>query len=216
MNHLFCNWMFIPLNLPHLFHLSLYPHSSGNCLFVLCIYEFVSVVMFIHLFCFLDSHISEIIWYLSFSVWFISLSIILSRSIHVVTNGKIRFFFFMANILFLFLLFHSSIHPKGDQSWVFTGTTDAKAEETLILWPLHVKSWLIGKDPDAGRDWGQEGDDRGWGGWMASLTQWTWVWVGDGQGGLAYCDSWGCKELDTTEWLNWTDEWTIRLLSYHD
>ena len=68
MNHLFCNWMFIPLNLPHLFNLSLHPHSSGNYLFVLCIYEFVSVVMFIHLFCFLDSHISEIIWYLSFSV----------------------------------------------------------------------------------------------------------------------------------------------------
>ena len=47
------------------------------------------------------------------------------------------------------------IHPKGDQSWVFIGRTDAKTE-TLILWPHHEKSWLIGKDPDAGRDWGQE------------------------------------------------------------
>ena len=47
------------------------------------------------------------------------------------------------------------VHPKGDQSWVFTGRTDAEAE-TPVLWPLHAKSWLIGKDPDAGRDWGQE------------------------------------------------------------
>ena len=55
---------------------------------------------------------------------------------------------------------------------------------------------------------GGEGDNRGWAGWMASLTQWTWAWVdsgdGDGQGGLAYCGSWGCKESDMTEWLNWT------------
>ena len=47
------------------------------------------------------------------------------------------------------------VHPKGDQSWVFTERTDAEAE-TPILWPPHVKSWLIGKDPDSGRDWGQE------------------------------------------------------------
>ena len=69
------------------------------------------------------------------------------------------------------------VHPKGDQSWVFIGRTDAEAE-TLILWPPDVKNWLIWKDPDAGRDWGQEGegDDRGWDGWMASPTQWTWVW----------------------------------------
>ena len=60
-----------------------------------------------------------------------------------------------------------------------------------------------------------EGDDPGWDGWMASLTQWTWVWVnsnqtpgvGDGQGGLACCDSWGRKESDRTERLNWTDTW---------
>ena len=69
-------------------------------------------------------------------------------------------------------------HSKGDQSWVFFGRTDAKAK-TPILWPPHVKSWLIGKDPDAGRDWGQE-DDRGWDGWMASMTRWTWVWVNSG------------------------------------
>ena len=71
------------------------------------------------------------------------------------------------------------VHPEGDQSWVFIGRTDA---ETPILWPLHAKSWLIGKDPDAGRDLGAEGegDDRGWDGWMASLTRWTWVWVNSG------------------------------------
>ena len=69
---------------------------------------------------------------------------------------------------------------KGDQSWVFIGRTDAEAE-TPILWPTHVKSWLIGKDPDAGRDWGQEEKGTtGWDGWMASLTRWTWVWVNSG------------------------------------
>ena len=73
------------------------------------------------------------------------------------------------------------VHPKGDQSWVFIGRTDVEAE-TPILWPPDAKTWLIGKDSDAGKDWGQEekGDDRGWDGWMASLTQWTWVWMGSG------------------------------------
>ena len=69
------------------------------------------------------------------------------------------------------------VHSKGDQSWVFTGRTDAKAE-TSILWPPHAKSWLNGKDSHAGRDWGQE--EKGTtevDGWMASLTRWTWVWV---------------------------------------
>ena len=69
------------------------------------------------------------------------------------------------------------VHSKGDQSWVFIGRTDAKAE-TPILWPPDAKTWLIGKDPDAGKDEGiGEGEDRGWGGLMASPTQWTWVWV---------------------------------------
>ena len=95
-------------------------------------------------------------------------------------------------------------HPKGDQSWVFIGRTDAEAE-TPILWPHDEKSRLIWKDPDAGG----EGDNKGWNGWMASLTQWTWFgWtpgIGDGQGGLARCGSWSCKESDMTEWLNWTE-----------
>ena len=69
------------------------------------------------------------------------------------------------------------VHPKGDQSWVFLGRTDFEAE-TPILWPPDVKSWLIWKYPDPGKDWG-EGNDRGWDGWMASLTQ-TWVWVDSG------------------------------------
>ena len=71
------------------------------------------------------------------------------------------------------------VRPKGDQSWVFIGRTDAEAE-TPIFWPPHAKSglFLIGKDPDAGTDWGAgEGDDRGWDGWMASSTWWTCFWV---------------------------------------
>ena len=70
------------------------------------------------------------------------------------------------------------VNHKGNQSWIFIGRTDAEAE-TPILWPPDAKSWLIWKDPDAGKDWGLggEGDDRGWDGWMSSLTQWTWVWV---------------------------------------
>ena len=69
------------------------------------------------------------------------------------------------------------VHHKGDQSWVFIGRTDAEAE-TPVIWPPDAKSWLIGKDPDAGRDWGQEEKGMtGWDSWMASSTRWTWVWV---------------------------------------
>ena len=73
------------------------------------------------------------------------------------------------------------VHSE-DQPWDFFGKNDAKAE-TLILWPPHAKSWLIGKDSDAGRDLGAEGerDDRGWDGWMGSQTRWTWVWVKSGR-----------------------------------
>ena len=72
------------------------------------------------------------------------------------------------------------VHPKGDQSWVFIGRTDVEVE-TPIFWPPDVKSWLW-KDPDVGKDWRKEGegDNRGWDGWMASPTQWTWVWVNSG------------------------------------
>ena len=111
------------------------------------------------------------------------------------------------------------VHSKGDQSWVFIGRTDAKAE-TLIHWPHHAKSWLIGKDPDAGRDWGQE--EKGttedeMAGWHHRVNGHEFVWtpgVGVGQGGLVCCDSWGCKELDTTEQLNWTELIKFYLLYY--
>ena len=87
---------------------------------------------------------------------------------------------------------------------------DAKAE-TPVLWPPHVKSWFIGKDSDAGRDWGQE--EKGttedeMGGWHHQLDGHEFEWtlrVADGQGGLVCCDSWGRKEADTTERLNWTE-----------
>ena len=101
------------------------------------------------------------------------------------------------------------VHPQGDQSWVFIGRTDAEAE-TPVLWPPHAKSWLIGKDPDAGRDWGQEEkgktEDK-MAGWHHLLDGQEFGWTpgdGDGQGVLACCNSWGHKELDTTEWLNWS------------
>jgi len=72
------------------------------------------------------------------------------------------------------------VYPKGDQPWVFFGRDDAKAE-TPILWPPHAKSWLTGKDWCwEGLGAGGEGDDRGWDGWMASPTRWTWVWVNSG------------------------------------
>ena len=99
---------------------------------------------------------------------------------------------------------------KEDQSWVFIGRTDDKAE-TPVLWPPHVKSWLTGKDSDAGRDWGQkekgttEDEMAGWHHWLnGHESEWT-LGVGDGQGGLTCCYSWGRKESDMTEWLNWTE-----------
>ena len=101
------------------------------------------------------------------------------------------------------------VHPKGDQSWVFIGRPDAEAE-TAILWPPDEKNWLIWKDLDAGKDWGQE--EKGMTedemvGWHHQLNGHEFGWtlgVGDGQGSLACCCSWGGKESDTTELLNWT------------
>ena len=99
------------------------------------------------------------------------------------------------------------VHPKGNQSWIFIGRTDAEAE-ALILWPPHAKSWLIGKDPDAGMDCGQEDKGMTEAGWCQWHNGYEFEWssgAGDGQWGLACCDSWGLKQLDTTEWLNWTE-----------
>ena len=102
------------------------------------------------------------------------------------------------------------VHSEGDQPWVFFGRNNAKAE-TPVFWPPHAKSWLIGKDSDAGRDWGQEkrgtteDEMAGWHHWLDECESgWT-PGVGDGQGGLACCNSWGRKESDTTELLNWTE-----------
>ena len=88
------------------------------------------------------------------------------------------------------------VHPKGDQSWLFIGRTDVEAE-TSILWPPHAKSWLIGKDPDAGRDLGQE--EKGTTedeviGWYHRLSGHEFeraLGVGNGQGGLVCCSPWG-------------------------
>ena len=102
------------------------------------------------------------------------------------------------------------VHSKGDQPWGFFGRNDAKAE-TPVLWPPHAKSWLFGKDSDAGRNCGQEekgmteDEMAGWYHWLdGGESEWT-PGVGDGQGGLACCDSWGHKESDTTKRLNWTE-----------
>ena len=114
------------------------------------------------------------------------------------------------------------VHSEVDQPWDFFGRNDAKAE-TPVLWPPHAKSWFIGKDCD-GRDWGweekgmTEDEMAGWHHWLDGREyEWT-LGVGDGQGGLACCDSWGCKESDTTErvnWLNWTEAYLMTVEKYH-
>ena len=103
-----------------------------------------------------------------------------------------------------------AVRPKGNQSWVFIGRTDVEAE-TAIFWPPDRKNWLIWKDPDVGKDWRQE--EKGitedeMVRWHHRLNGHGFGWtpgVGDGQGGLACCGSWGQKESDMTEWMNWTE-----------
>ena len=101
------------------------------------------------------------------------------------------------------------VNPKGNQSWIFIGRIDAEAE-TPILWPLDAKNWLPGKDPDAGKDWRWEekgtieGDTVGWHHWRNGHEFEQALGVGDGRGSLVSCSSWGSKESDTTEQLNWT------------
>ena len=100
------------------------------------------------------------------------------------------------------------VNSKGNQSWTFIGRTDTEAP---ILWPPNAKSWLIGKDPDAGKDWTQE--EKGTAkdemvGWHHQLSGHEFKQapgVGDGQGSLVCCSLWCCKESDTTERLNWTE-----------
>ena len=117
-----------------------------------------------------------------------------------------------------------TVHPKGDQSWIFFGRTDVEAE-TPILWSPNAKNWLIWTDPIAGKDWRWEekGNNRGWDGWMVSQTQWTWVWVSSGSLWWSWCH----KESDMTQWPNWTElnRWPefippsleeLRILSHSD
>jgi len=99
------------------------------------------------------------------------------------------------------------VYSEGDQPWDFFGRNDAKAE-TPILWPPHSKSWLIGKDSDAGRDWGlEEKGTTEWDGWMASLTWWTWVWVNFG--------SWWWTGRPGMLWFMGSQSWT-RLSDWSD
>ena len=107
-------------------------------------------------------------------------------------------------------------HPKGDQSWVFIGRTDAEAE-TPVLWPPHSKSWLTGKDPDAGRDWGQEemgtteDEMSGWHHWLDRHEFESTLGVGDGQGEAWRAEIHAVAKSQTllSDWteLNWTGEW---------
>ena len=102
------------------------------------------------------------------------------------------------------------VSPKGNLSWIFIGRTDAEAEAP-ILWPPDGKNWLIEKDPDAGKDWGQEEKETtedemvGWHHRLMDMSL-SKLRELDGQGSLVCCSSWGHKELDTTEWLNWAFE----------
>ena len=102
------------------------------------------------------------------------------------------------------------VRPKGNQSWILIGRTDAEAE-TPILWPPEAKNWLIRKDPDAGKDWrwedkGTTEDELvGWHHWLNGHEFGQAPGVGDGQGSLECCSPWGHKESHTTEWLNWTE-----------
>ena len=102
------------------------------------------------------------------------------------------------------------VHLKRNQSWVFIGSTDAKAE-TLILWPPDSKNCFIGKDPHAGKDWWQEvkgtTEDEmvGWHHQLGRLESEQAPGVEDGQGSLACYSPWGRKQSDTIEWLNWAE-----------
>ena len=101
------------------------------------------------------------------------------------------------------------VNHKGNQSWIFIGRSDVDTE-TPILWPPDAKNWLIGKDPDAGKDWRQEkgtieDEMARWHHWLDGHKFEQALGVGDGQGSLACCSPWGRKESDMTEIVNWTE-----------
>ena len=107
-----------------------------------------------------------------------------------------------------------SVSPKGNQSWIFIGRTDVEAE-TPKLWPPDTKSWLTGKDTDAGKDWRREEkgmtEDKmvGWHHWFDGHKFEQALGVCDGQGVLVGYSSWGCKESDTAEQLLWSELTTL-------
>ena len=113
------------------------------------------------------------------------------------------------------------VNLKGNQPWIFIGRTDAEAETPILGLP-DAKSWRIGRDPDAGKDWGQEEkrmtEDEmvGWHHRFDGHEFEQALGVGDGQGSLASCSPWGCKELDMTEGLNWTDKFLTPLGKYQE
>ena len=102
------------------------------------------------------------------------------------------------------------VYSEGDQPWDYFGRNDARTE-TPVLWPPHAKSWLIGKNSDSRIDWGQEekgtteDEMASWHHWFDGREPECTPGVGVGQGGLTCCDSWGRKESDTSEWLNWRE-----------
>ena len=128
-------------------------------------------------------------------------------------------FFVFVFVLILWCKEIQPVHSKGDQSWVFIGRTDVEAE-TPILWLPDVMCWVIWKDPDAGKDWGQEEkgmtEDEmvGWHHWLNGHGFGRTQGVGDGQGGLACWGSWSCKGSDTAERLNWTEVTTAIFFNY--
>ena len=165
------------------------------CLFCCLSYRVIVTIFLIPYIC-----VSVLYW--CFSFWLTSLCIIGSSFIHLIRTDS--------NVFFLMAEEIQPVHSEGDQPWDFFGRNNAKAE-TPVLWPPHAKSWLIGKDSDAGRDWGQEekgmteDEMAGWHHWLDGREfEWA-LGIGDGQGGLACCNLWGCKESDTTERLNWTE-----------
>ena len=108
------------------------------------------------------------------------------------------------------------VHPKGNQSWIFIGRTDAEAEAP-ILWPPDAKNWLIRKDPDSGKDWRQEEKGTieyemvGWHHWLHGHEFEQALGDGEGQVSLVCCSPWGCKELDTIELLNNEKDWDQKI-----